>query len=64
MSEHRFRLGPKLQFNRGCHHRSAPDGFFEVIRQLLDTHGEPYYQIKSPHAPHERVIKENDIQKT
>jgi hypothetical protein len=64
MAEHRFRLGQKVQFNRGYSHRSVPDGFYEVVRQLPDTDGEPYYRIKSSREPHERVVKESEIQKT
>jgi hypothetical protein len=64
MAEHRFRLGQKVQFSRGYPHRSAPDGLYEVVRQLPDTDGELYYRIRSSREPHERVVKESDIEKT
>jgi hypothetical protein len=62
MSEHRFGLGQKVRFSRGYPHRSAPDDFYEVVRQLPETDGEPYYRIKSSREPHGRVVKENEIQ--
>lgn len=57
MSDHRFRLGQKVQFSRGHPHRSAPDGFYEVVRQLPDIDGERHYRIKSSRELHERVVK-------
>ncbi len=63
MPEHKFRLGQKVQFNRGYPHRSAPDGFYEVVRRLPDVDGEYHYRIKSSREAHERVVKESELQK-
>ena len=62
--ERDIRLGQKVRFSRGYPHRSAPDEFYEVVRELPETDGEPYYRITSSREPHERVVKENEIQKT
>ena len=63
MSQHRFRLGQKVQFSRGYPYRSASGGFYEIVRHLPGLDGELYYRIKSSREPHERVVKESEIQK-
>ncbi len=60
---HRFRLGQKVQFARGYPYRSAASGDYEVVRQLPNSEGEFHYRIKSTMEPHERVVKESELQK-
>jgi len=62
--ERDIRLEQKVRFSRDYPHRSAPDEFYEVVRELPETDGEPYCRITSSREPHERVVKENEIQKT
>ena len=63
MTEHRFRLGQKVQFIRGYPYRSSADGLYEIVRQLPDSNGEFHYRIKSVEEPHERVVKESELEK-
>jgi hypothetical protein len=42
--------------------RSAADGEFKVVRPLPDDGGETQYRIKSAREPHDRVVKESDLQ--
>ena len=63
MSEHKFGLGQKVRFNGRHAQRSAPDGFYEVVRQLPDLDGELQYRIKSSREAHERVVKEGELQR-
>jgi hypothetical protein len=43
--------------------RFAADGDFEIVRSLPDNGGETQYRIKSVREPHDRVVKESDLQK-
>ena len=43
--------------------RSAADGEFKIVRPLPDDGGETQYRIKSLRVPHDRVVKESDLQK-
>ncbi len=63
MSEHKYGLGQKVQFNGRHHTRSAPVGFYEVVRQLPDLDGDLQYRIKSSREAHERVVKESELQR-
>jgi hypothetical protein len=44
--------------------RSAADGEFKIVRPLPDDGGETQYRIKSLREPHDRVVKESDLQKS
>ena len=44
--------------------RSAADGDFKIVRPLPDDGGETQYRIKSLREPHDRVVKESDLQKS
>jgi hypothetical protein len=43
--------------------RFAADGDFKIVRPLPDDGGETQYRIKSIREPHDRVVKESDLQK-
>lgn len=58
---HRFRSGQTVRLVRSSL-RSAADGEFKVIRPLPDEGGETQYRIKSAREPHDRVVKESDLQ--
>jgi hypothetical protein len=60
---HRFRSGQTVRLNRGLPNRSAADGDYKVVRQLPDSGGELQYRIKSVREPHERVVRESELQK-
>ena len=63
MPEHRFRLGQKVNFTRGYPYRNSAEGPYEIVRQLPGSDGEFHYRIKSVREPHERVVKESELQK-
>jgi hypothetical protein len=63
MTEHRFRLGQKVQLTRGYPHRLAAAGDYQVVGQLPNSEGELRYRIKSTREPHERVVKESELKK-
>jgi hypothetical protein len=41
---------------------TANDGYYEIVRQLPDERGELQYRIKSVREPHDRVVKESDLE--
>jgi hypothetical protein len=63
MTEHRFRLGQKVHFVRGYPYRNSASDLYEIVRQLPDSNGEYHYRIKSVGEPHERVVKESELEK-
>jgi hypothetical protein len=61
--QHRFRSGQAVRLCRNHRYRAtANDGDYEIVRQLPDERGELQYRIKSVREPHERVVKESDLE--
>ena len=60
---HLFRSGQSVRLNRGFANRTAPEGLYQVVKQLPDNGGDPQYRIKSAREPHERVVKESDLER-
>jgi hypothetical protein len=60
---HQFRSGQTVRLCRGLPYRSAADGDYKIVRQLPDNGGEQQYRIKSMREPHDRVVKESDLEK-
>jgi len=63
MMTHRFRLGQKVQLTGGFPRRFAAMGQYEIVRQLPNNGDEFQYRIKSTREPHERVVKESELEK-
>ena len=60
---HQFRSGQTVRLSRSLSNRSAAAGDYKVVRPLPDNGGELQYRIKSEREPHERVVKESDLEK-
>src|SRR5882672_9858641 len=60
---HKFQSGQTVRLSRSLSYRSAANGDYKVVRQLPDGGGELQYRIKSVSEPHERVVKESDLEK-
>jgi hypothetical protein len=60
-----FKSGQTVHLRRSLIHRAAADGDYKIVRRLPDTDGggELQYRIKSVREPHERVVKESDLEK-
>ena len=52
-----------VRLSRGLPYKSAADGQYKIVRLLPENGGEPQYRIKSEREPHERVVKESDLEK-
>jgi hypothetical protein len=58
---HQFRSGQLVRLCRSLRYGAA-QGDYEIVRQLPDEGGELQYRIKSVREPHERVVKESDLE--
>jgi hypothetical protein len=58
----KFRSGQTVRLSRNLRYRWA-GGEYKVIRQLPESGGELRYCIKSVREPHERVVREDDLEK-
>jgi hypothetical protein len=60
-----FKSGQTVHLRRSLIHRAAADGDYKIVRRLPDSDGggESQYRIKSVREPHERVVKESDLEK-
>ena len=60
---HRFRTGQTVRLSRGLPGGSGANGDYKIIRPLPDNGVELQYRIKSVREPHERVVKESDLER-
>jgi hypothetical protein len=58
---HQFRSGQVVHLCRSIRYGAA-EGDYEIVRQLPDEGGEFQYRIKSMREPHERVVRESDLE--
>ena len=57
-----FRSGQTVRLVRNLSLRAAATGEFKIVRAMPDNGGETQYRIKSAQEPHDRVVKESDLQ--
>jgi hypothetical protein len=57
---YKFRIGQKVDVVSPALDRFASNGPFVVTEQFLHR-GAPFYCVKSPHEPYERVLAENRL---
>ena len=62
MLSHKFRIGQLVQL--APESRNVPGGSYEVVKKLPESRGEFEYRIKSMNEPHERVVRESELQGT
>jgi len=59
--EHKFKLGQSVSFMSGPFGRGGANGIYKVT-QLLPPEGDDcQYRIKNADEPHERVVKESQL---
>jgi hypothetical protein len=61
VSDHKFKIGDTV-FLEGS--LNVPSGACVIIRQLPERNGEVEYQIKSAREPHDRVVRESQLNAT
>jgi hypothetical protein len=57
---HKFRIGQLVQL--AAISRNVSGGSYEVTKKLPENRGEFEYRIKSMNEPHERVVRESELQ--
>jgi hypothetical protein len=61
VQDHKFKVGQSVNFMSGPFGRGGTNGIYKVT-QLLPPEGDDYqYRIKSASEPHERVVKESQL---
>ena len=61
VQDHKFKVGQSVNFTSGPFGRGGTNGIYKVT-QLLPPEGDDYqYRIKSASEPHERVVKESQL---
>jgi hypothetical protein len=60
---HRFSPGQSVRLSRGYPYRDAAEGSYQVILQLPQSDGDYQYRIKSAREPHERVVRERELER-
>ena len=60
---HQFRSGQTVRLARRGVPNASSIGDYKIIRQLPDSGGEAQYRIKSIREPHERVVKESELER-
>ncbi len=63
MATHKFAVGQALQFSPGLGGDSKSKGRYKVVRQLPETGNMLQYRIKSDMDGHERVVREDQIER-
>ena len=61
MNEHKFKVGQSVSYMSGPFGRGGLSGVYKIT-QLLPPEGDDYqYRIKSAGEPHERGVKESQM---
>jgi hypothetical protein len=61
VQEHKFQVGQSVSFTSGPFGRGGTSGIYKIT-QLLPPEGDDYqYRIKNANEPHERVVKESQL---
>lgn len=61
LSEHKFKVGQAVHFSSGPYGRGGVSGVFKVVQLLPPEGDDRQYRIKSASEPHERVVKESQL---
>jgi hypothetical protein len=61
VQDHKFKIGQSVSFTSGPFGRTSANDIYKIV-QLLPREGDDYqYRIKSANEPHERVVKESEL---
>jgi hypothetical protein len=60
VSEHKFRIGQSVNY-RSPFDRGESSGVYTVTRLLPPDGGDYQYRIKNADEPHERLVKESQL---
>ena len=58
---HRFKVGQTVHYTSGPYRSSWRGGVFKIMQLLPPQGGDYQYRIKSADEPHDRVVKESEL---
>jgi hypothetical protein len=58
---HKFKVGESVRYTAGPYGRAVADAVYKVTQLLPPQGDECQYRIKSSDEPHERVVKESEL---
>ena len=61
MDGHKFKVGQSVSFTSGPFGRGGTNGIYKVTQLLPPEGGDYQYRIKNAAEPHERVVKESEL---
>jgi hypothetical protein len=61
VDEHKFKVGQTVGFTTGRFGRGDTNGIYKVTKLLPPEGDDNQYRIKSAAEPHERVVKESQL---
>ncbi len=61
LSDHKFKVGQSVLYTSGPYGRSGTSGVFKITQLLPPEGDDRQYRIKSADEPHERVVKESQL---
>jgi len=59
--KHKFKVGQSVSFTSGPFGRGGTDGIYKIVQLLPAEDDDFQYRIKSAAEPHERVVKESQL---
>jgi hypothetical protein len=60
MPSYKFQIGQTVFLERSLN-RNIPGGACVVIKKLPENHGEFEYRVRNDKEPHERVVRESEL---
>jgi hypothetical protein len=61
LSEHKFKVGQSVHYTSGPYGRGGESGVYQIMQLLPPEGDDRQYRIKSANEPHERVVKESQL---
>ena len=61
LSDHKFKVGQSVLYTSGPYGRGGASGVYKVTQLLPPEGDDRQYRIKSSDEPHERVVKESQL---
>jgi len=64
VDEHKFKVGQLVSFTSGPFGRGGTNGVYRITQLLPPEGDDNQYRIKNADEPHERVVKESQLDRT
>jgi hypothetical protein len=61
VSDHKFKVGQAVHYTSGPYRSNWRGGIFKIVQLLPAQDGDCQYRIKNSDEPHDRVVKEGEL---